>query len=566
MIKRKMSAHDQRSDSGGRSLRFCALLLVSLAASSAYAQTPSSNAVTTESIVEGEKLIGLNFSAENVQMMLGGLREQLENLEAIRKVPLANSVPPALLFNPIPVGAAFNTARQKCKWSRAPKAASPANIEDVAFDSIGRLAALIKSRKITSEQLTRMYLDRLKKYGPRLFCVVTLTEDRALDQARRADREIAAGRYRGPLHGIPYGVKDLLATKGVKTTWGAAPFTNQVFDEDATVVKRLDAAGAVLVAKLTLGELAMGDVWYGGKTRNPWDIKQGSSGSSAGPAAATAAGLVAFAIGSETYGSIVSPCTVCGATGLRPTYGRVSRAGAMALSWSMDKLGPICRTVEDCAIVFNAIQGPDGLDQTVYDLPFNYRPKIDLSKLRIGYLKSDFERRNNTNDLAALARLQSLGARLIPIELPKYPRQIELVLYAEAAAAFDELTRSGRDDLLIRQTRGAWPDIFRRARFIPAVEYIEAQRIRYLAIQDMARLMKDIDVYVAPSGDDDSLLLTNLTGHPQVVLPDGFTQSGKPESISFVGRLFDEARLLAVAKAYQDATDFHLRHPSLNWP
>jgi Asp-tRNA(Asn)/Glu-tRNA(Gln) amidotransferase A subunit family amidase len=542
------------------------LLILAAASSGVFAQTNDTNSINLETVSAAESLLGLKFSEEKNEMMLGNLRHAFREFDVIRNSPLDNSVPPAMLFNPIPVGMVFDTARKKIKWSEAPREWAPARIEEVAFDSIGELAALIKSRQITSEQLTRMYLERLKKYGPKLLCVVTLTEERALEQARRADAEIAAGKYRGLLHGIPYGVKDLLATKGIRTTWGAAPFTNQIIDSDATVVKKLDEAGAVLIAKLTLGELAMGDVWFGGKTRNPWDIAQGSSGSSAGPASATAAGLVAFAIGSETHGSIVSPCTVCGVTGLRPTYGRVSRTGAMALSWSMDKLGPICRTVEDCAIVFDAIRGPDGMDQTLYDLPFNYQGKVDLTKLRIGYLKANFEKHHSTNDLAALDRLRALGARLVPIELPKYPHEIELVLDAEAAAAFDTLTRDGQDDLLARQTRGAWPDIFRRARFIPVVEYIEAQRIRRQVIQEMAKLMSGLDVYVTPSvSDDESLLLTNLTGNPQVVVPDGFSESGHPQSISFVGRLFDEATLLGVAKAYQDATGFHLRHPAMDW-
>ncbi|MGH7457039.1 MAG: amidase, partial [bacterium] len=357
---------------------------------------------------------------------------------------------------------------------------------------VGDLAELIRTRRVTSTQLTQMYLDRLKKYGPKLECVVTLTEERALEQARRADEEIAAGKYRGPLHGIPYGAKDLLAAKGYKTTWGSVPYKDQMIDADATVIQRLEKAGAVLVAKTTLGELAWGDVWFGGKTRNPWNLEQGSSGSSAGSASATSAGLVAFSIGTETWGSIVSPSTRCGVTGLRPTYGRVSRAGAMALSWSMDKIGPICRTVEDCALVFNAIYGPDGVDQTVADLPFNYNPSVKLSQLRIGYLQSAFERdtTNKVNNEAVLAKLRELGANLTPIELPDYPiNDLAFILSAEAAAAFDELTRSGKDDLLVRQIKNAWPNAFRVSRFIPAVEYIQANRVRYLVIQAMAKTM-----------------------------------------------------------------------------
>lgn len=344
----------------------------------------SSDDITRDVIASSEKLIGLKFTDAKRDSMIDGLLEQRRYYESIRSVRLENNIPPALLFNPIPVGITFETERKSFKASPPGKVTVPDNLEDLAFYSIGQLAELLRSRKITSEQLTRMYIDRLKRYGPKLECVITLTEDLALQRARRADEEIAAGRYRGLLHGIPYGAKDLLATKGIRTTWGSVPFQNQVIDHDATVIQRLEEAGAVLVAKLTLGELAWGEVWFGGKTRNPWNLERGSSGSSAGSAAATAAGLVAFSIGSETWGSIVSPSTQCGVTGLRPTYGRVSRAGAMALSWSMDKIGPICRTVEDCAIVFNAIFGPDGIDQTVYDVPFNYDPNIPLASLRIG--------------------------------------------------------------------------------------------------------------------------------------------------------------------------------------
>jgi Asp-tRNA(Asn)/Glu-tRNA(Gln) amidotransferase A subunit family amidase len=397
--------------------------------------------------------------------------------------------------------------------------------------------------------------------------VVTLTENLALAQARRADREIAAGKYRGPLHGIPYGAKDLLAVNGIPTTWGAAPYTNQVFNFDATVIKRLEEAGAVLVAKTTLGELAMGETWFGGMTRNPWNLKQGSSGSSAGSSAGVAAGLFAFAIGTETLGSIVSPCDRCGDTGLRPTYGRVSRTGAMTLSWSMDKIGPICRTAEDCALVFNAIQGPDGRDQTLYDAPFNYDFKTSLKKLHVGYLKTDFDNEKGerkTNDIATLEKLRELGAELIPVELPKYPlNKISFLLSTEGAGVFDELTLSGQDDLLKQQDTGAWPNSFRKKRFVPAVEYLRAQRIRYLLVQDTAKVFDKFDVIVAPSQSGSSLTLGNLTGNPCVVVPNGFSTNGTPTSICFLGKLFGEAAILEAAKRYQDATDVHLKHPAL---
>ena len=526
----------------------------------------SPNPITTADVASAEGLIGLQFTETERDSMLDGLKEQYDNYMNLRRVPLNNGVPPSLQFNPIPPGVTFGGSKKPLKTSRIPSVSTPANIEDVAYYSVGQLAQLIRSGRMTSEQLTRMYLSRLKKYGPKLECIITLTEELAIEQARKADREIAAGRYRGPLHGIPYGAKDLLATKGIRTTWGSVPFKDQMFNKDATVIKRLRDAGAVLMAKLTMGELAWGEVWFGGMTRNPWNYEQGSSGSSAGSAAATAAGLVGFAIGTETYGSIVSPSTRCGTTGLRPTYGRVSRTGAMALSWSMDKIGPICRTAEDCALVFDAIHGPDELDQTVYDLPFNYTPQADYKRLRIGYLKADFDsvKGERTNNDAALAAIRSLGATLIPVNLPVYPiDDLGLILSAEAGAAFDDLTRSGRDDLLVRQIKNAWPNVFRLSRFIPAVEYIQANRIRSLLIRDMAKLMRDVDVIVAPTFSGNNLLLTNLTGHPCVVLPSGFSEKGTPTSIVFLGRLFDEATVLAVAKKFQDATGHHLKHPTL---
>jgi Asp-tRNA(Asn)/Glu-tRNA(Gln) amidotransferase A subunit family amidase len=540
---------------------FAALIVMS--ANSVRAQT-NSHPITRETVVEAQRLIGLDFSEAKIDMMLPDLEEQREAFEQLRKFPLSNAVPSAMLFNPIPVGMKMETGRSKFRMSRLGKVKLPENRDELAFYSVEELGSLIKSRRITSERLTRLYLERLKKYGPKLHCVVTLTEELALKQARRADREIAAGKYRGVLHGIPFGVKDLLATKGIPTTWGSAAYRDQIFDEDATVVKRLEAAGAVLVAKLSMGELAWGDVWFGGMTRNPWNMKEGSGGSSAGPGAATAAGLVAFSIGSETHGSIVDPCARCGVTGLRPTYGRVSRNGAMALSWSMDKLGPICRTVEDCAVVFNAIYGPDGLDQTVYDVPFNYDPRIKLRDLKIGYLKGDFDAAKRTNDLATLARLRELGATLVPLELPRIPlKEISFVLSTEAAAAFDDLTRSCRDDLMVRQIRNAWPNVFRSHRFIPAVEYIQANRVRYLLIQETAAALKDLDLFIAPSFDGTSEHLTNLTGHPCVVLPNGFDESGMPTSICFIGRLFGEGKLLAAARVYQEATGFQKRHPRM---
>lgn len=525
-----------------------------------------SQSISKENISSAEKLIGLEFTEAERDSMLGNLEEQLKNYENIRKIELANSVPPAIDFNPIPVGFVFPKDQKEIKFSNYSHVKLPANKNDLAFFSIGELAELIRTKKITSTELTKFFIDRLKKYDPVLHCVITLTEKRALDQAKKMDEEIASGKYRGLLHGIPFGVKDLLATKDYKTTWGAMPYKDQLIDEDATVVKKLENAGAVLCAKLSMGALAWGDVWFGGKTRNPWDTTQGSSGSSAGSASSVSAGLLPFAIGTETYGSIVSPSTVCGTTGLRPTYGRVSRTGAMALSWSMDKIGPICRTAEDLAIVFNAIHGLDDVDQTLYDVPFNYNPEINLKELKVGYLKSDFDKQYDfhINDSLTLAKLKELGVKLIPVELPKFPvNDLAIILSAEAGAAFDDLTRSNRDDLLVRQIKNAWPNVFRASRFIPAVEYINANRVRYLLIQEMKKLMDEFDIIIAPSWEGDSSILTNLSGHPCVVLPNGFSKSGTPTSITFLGRLFDEGLLITFAKAYQDATDFHKKHPAL---
>lgn len=521
--------------------------------------------ITREMIQTAESLAGLEFTDEEREAMVRGVNRNARSYEAVRSVDLPNSVAPAVQFDPVLPGMRLPSERRPARYSRVGRITRPAHLEEAAFWPVRHLAELIRTRQASPVELTEMYLARLKRHGTTLEAVVTLTEERALHQARAADAEIRAGRYRGLLHGIPWGAKDLLATKGIRTTWGAKPYEDQVFDEDATVVRRLDQAGAILVAKLTLGALAQGDVWYGGKTRNPWKPDQGSSGSSAGPAAATVAGLVGFAIGSETHGSIVSPATRTGATGLRPTFGRVPRTGAMALSWSMDKLGPMCRNVEDCAAVFAAITGPDGHDPTIRDLPFNWDAQHDLRKLRIGYYRSAFEATENhptkVLDEQVLDVLQSrLGIQLIPFETPTtFPvSSLNFILAAEAAAAFDELTRSGRDDLM---ENSSWPNSFRQSRFIPAVEYLQANRVRTLLMHEMARAINDIDVFVTPSYGGNVLLLTNLTGHPAVVVPSGFNDEGTPVSISFVGKLFGEAQTLAVAKAYQDATGFHMRRP-----
>ena len=544
-----------------------ALCLASMALGSFITKTIENQPLTVEIVKQAEKIMGLEFTVAEADSMLVELTDTRKNFEEIRKVELKNEVCPALLFNPLPVGFKFEKGQSFFKASDLKMVTMPTDKNDLAFYNVRQLAELIKTKKISSVELTKFYLERLKKYDPQLQCVVTLTETLALKQAAQADAEIAAGKYRGLLHGIPYGAKDLLAKKGYKTTWGSVPYKDQVLDYDAVVVERLEKSGAVLCAKLTLGELAWGDVWFGGTTKNPWNLKRGSSGSSAGSASSVAAGLLPFAIGSETLGSIVSPSSECGDTGLRPTFGRVPRTGAMALSWSMDKLGPICRTVEDCAIVFNAIYGKDGKDLTVMDAPFQFDgTKKDLKGIKIGYLKTDFEGKygNKTTDSLTLLTMKKLGAELIPMELPSLPsNDLSFLLTVEGAAAFDDITRSGKDDLMVRQIKNAWPTAFRAARFVPAVEYIQANRHRSLLIQDFHKKLGDIDVYLSPALSGRNLTMTNLTGHPCVVLPNGFRKEGRPVSITFMGKLFGEGKLLQVAKIYQEATDFHLKHPKL---
>ncbi|MDR6564163.1 MULTISPECIES: amidase [unclassified Arcicella] len=550
-----------------KTLLISSLCLGSMALGAFITKSLENEAITIDIVKKAEKIIGLEFTQPEADSMLAKLTTTRKNFEENRKVELKNEVAPALVFNPLPQGFEFEKGASYFKASTIVKITLPKDKNELAFYSVRQLAALIQSKQITSLELTKFFLERLKKYDTQLACVVTLTEDLALKQASQADAEIATGKYKGLLHGIPYGAKDLLAKKGYKTTWGSVPYKDQVLDYDATVIQRLEKAGAVLCAKLTLGELAMGDVWFGGTTKNPWDLKRGSSGSSAGSASSVSAGLLPFAIGSETLGSIVSPSSECGDTGLRPTFGRVPRTGAMALSWSMDKLGPICRTVEDCAIVFNAILGEDGHDQSVMNAPFQFDGnKKDLKGIKIAYLKKDFEGKypNKTQDSLTLVTMKKLGAELIPLELPNLPSSdISFLLTVEAAAAFDELTRSGKDDLMVRQVKNAWPTSFRAARLVPAVEYLQANRHRTLLIQEFNNRLKGIDVYLSPAFASRNLTMTNLTGHPCVVLPNGFRAEGRPTSITFMGKLFGEGKLLQVAKIYQDATDFHLKHPKL---
>ena len=541
--------------------------------------------ISPDHIAAAEALLDLAFTPDQREQMRKVLNDRLAHFAALRAVPLDNSIPLSLNFSVDAVDPAPATVPRSFAMSTQPSVTRPADLEDAAFYPVTQLAELVRSRQVSSLELTEMYLRRLKRHDPVLQCVAAYTEELAYTQAKRADDEIARGLYRGPLHGIPWGAKDLLATRDYPTQWGAMPYEDQQLDVDATVVQRLEAAGAVLIAKLTLGALANGDVWYGGTTKNPWDTSEGSSGSSAGSGATVAAGLVGFAIGTETMGSIVSPSTRCGVSGLRPTFGRVSRYGAMALCWSLDKIGPMCRSVEDCALVFSAIYGPDGLDMTITPQPFSWDPALDARKLRIGYVAGAFEaadagqtnahhrdegvelqRVNQVNSAAVLDVMRAEGYELNPIELPDTDLSgLWVILAAEAAAAFDQITRDGRIDSMKRQDDGAWPNTFRAARFIPAVEYINANRVRTQLMRDMARVMADIDVFISPSFGGRTLGMTNLTGHPTVVVPNGFTDKGTPTSITFVGGLHKEAETLSVAKAYQDATDWHLQYPELEF-
>lgn len=526
--------------------------------------------ITLETIKAAEALAGLAFTDTERELMLEGLQGLVKDYQALRAYELPNAVPPSIMFDPRMSGEPVATlpARVPVTWTPA-EVKRPANDEDLAFMTVPELSSLLRSRQVTSTELTRLYLARLKRYDEVLHCVVTLTEDRALRQAAAADAELDAGHWRGPLHGIPWGGKDLLAVEGYPTTWGAEPYKDQHVDSDAEVVRRLDAAGAVLVAKLTLGALASGDVWFGGRTNGPWNIERGSSGSSAGPGAAVSAGLVGFAIGSETWGSIVSPSTRNGVSGLRPTFGRVSRSGAMALSWSMDKLGPMCRSAAGCALVFDAIHGYDPGEPFTTTTPFEWPSSRTADTIRIGYLEDAFE---NEQDQAVLDVFTGAGMKLSPVALPEIDAgPIALMLRVEAAAAFDSLTLSDRDDLLVRQDEGAWPNTFRKARLVPAVEYVNASRVRTLLMREMATLFRGIDVLIQPSFGR-ALLMTNLTGHPSVTVPNAFlpvddqpadSPRRNPASITFLGGLHRDDLALAVADFYQQHTDFHRRRPPI---
>jgi len=533
--------------------------------------------ITLEMIEAAQAIAGLSFTRqerERIVEHLNGARSPIPAFDTLQIANLANDTQPAFVFNPVPPGKTLPSDRRPLK-RREFEVSRPASDDDLAFLPVTHLAKLIENRQIKPSELTKLYLARLKQYDPRLHVVVTLTEELALRQAQRADDEIAEGLYRGPLHGIPWGAKDLLAVRGTKTTWGMSPYADRTIDLDSTVFSKLSEAGAILIAKLSTGALAVSARWFGGLTRNPWNTEQDASGSSAGPGSATAAGLVGFSIGTDTGGSIILPSTRNGVTGLRPTFGRVSRYGAMALVWTQDTIGPMCRSAEDCALVLNAIYGPDGKDNTLLDVPFNWDATVDVTKLRVGYLRSAFEgeilenpedptsgsrrRQVRQNNERALGVIRSLGVEVVPFDLPEVPIEaIDFMRYAETAAAFDDVTRTG---LLTRVEEGPEqsrrPNEIRSARFIPAVEFIQGNRLRMRAMEQMDESMRDLDLFIGSNQ-----ALTNRTGHPVISLPNGFSQ-GSPTGLHLTGKLFGDSEILLLADAFQAATDYHERQPQL---
>ena len=511
------------------------------------------DAITEATFAEAEKLAGVRFTAKERTQMLQGIKGEVSGYHQRRSQELPNGLGPAAVVDPRFPGVRLVEVSNKLVRSNGSPGPLPSNDEDIAFAPVTTSSRWIQRRELTSQRLTEIYLERLRAIGPTLECVVTLTAERAIRQAKTADNEIAAGKYRGPLHGIPWGAKDLLDTAGIKTTWGATPYKNRVPDDDAVVVKRLDEAGAVLVAKTTLGALAYGDRWFDGRTNNPWNLEQGSSGSSAGSAAGTAAGLFGFSLGTETLGSIVSPCMRCGTTGLRPTFGRVARTGAMALCWSLDKIGAICRTVEDCALVLDVIRGADPDDPSSIDMPFEFDATRSVRGMRIGYSPKWFEGdRVSDLDRAVLDVIGRLGIELVEIDLPDWPYgSLRTILSVEAAAAFEELTLSDRDDELVWQSPRAWPNSFRQTRFTPAIEFVQAQRFRRQVMEMMSEKFANIDAMISPSYAASLLLITNNTGHPSVTIRCGFNDNGTPHGITLLGRLFDEGTLCNIAMAIE---------------
>jgi Asp-tRNA(Asn)/Glu-tRNA(Gln) amidotransferase A subunit family amidase len=568
-------------------------------------QQDGAQRITLPMLTNALALSGLTFTEEDQKALLQGANQSLTRYEDIRKMHIPNDVAPPFYFNPLVPGMKVNRVKLPVRFS-APKVRRPANLEDVAFWPITQLSQLLRTRQVTSLELTEMYLARLHRYNEKLNCVVTFLDDLALSQAKQADAETKAGRHRGPLHGIPWGAKDIIAVKGYKTTWGSGAFKDQMIEEEASVIEILRDAGAVLLAKLTTGELAQGDQWFGGQTKNPWNLSEGSSGSSAGPASATAAGLVAFGIGSETSGSILSPSARCGVTGLRPTFGRISRYGVMTLSWTQDRLGPLCRYAEDCAMVMSVIAKPDGRDLSVSELPFNWNARLDIRKLRVGYLKAAFEETTNPAtrkfNEAAIAQIEKLGVKLIEVKTPEGTADSG-GFGVESGAFFDEMIRLGQDKQMTNPGRA---NSFRSSRLTPAVEYLQAQRARAMMMAKLAEATAEVDVYLVPANSgggggrggrggrgaagtpaDDTAAtaptagrgpgrggfqqgaagrhfsMANIAGYPAISVPHGFQDTGSPSALTFYGRPFKETEIIALARAYQDASGFHLKHPNL---
>lgn len=542
--------------------KFIILLIFAFASSNQlYAQ----RVITKDDISASENMNGLHYNDAKRDSMLDGLSKNLKTYTYYHSLNLKNDAPLPLSFNVTLEDITIPVKQLPVHFTIPAAVKLPENLDQLAFYSIPQLASLIKTKKITSERLTRFFLDRLRKYGPVLHCVIELTDSIAIRQAKQADAELARGLYRGPLHGIPYGIKDLFAVKGTHTTWGTPPYKDQVIDETAFVAQKLEKAGAVLVAKLSLGELAEDDVWFGGLTRNPWDIRKGSGGSSAGSSSATAAGLVSFAIGTETYGSIVDPAMRCGVTGLRPTYGSIARTGAMVLAWTSDKIGPICRSAEDAAIVFYYVHGADNKDASSVNFAFNYTDHVDLKTLKIAYIKNYIDTLpENSTEKETLKKLRKMGATVTGINFPDNlhgDETLNLIVGVESATAFDPLTRSNKDEEMVQQNKDRWPNIFRTSRLVPAVEYLTACRVRYQIMKQMDKFIDQYDVIIAPPETGDQLAITNLTGNPSITLPNGKLLNNMPASITFIGKHFGEAKLLAFTKAYQEYTGYNLKHP-----
>ena len=535
--------------------------------------------VSTATFAEGEKLVQVEMTAGDRAQAAGNWRSAMaplyERRTGPRKLELESTLAPYSLWNPVLPGQKAGPQRDQFIWSKADPGPLPSREEDIAFAPMTRLARWIEKRQLTSERLTQIYLGRLKHFDPKLRCVITLTDDLAMEQARKADQEIAAGKYRGPLHGIPWGGKDLLDTAGIPTTYGAEPFRNRIPAADAAVVKRLHEAGAVLVAKLSLGALALNDIWFGGQTMNPWLTEEGASGSSAGPGSATSAGLVAFAIGSETGGSIVSPSMRCGITGLRPTYGRVPRTGAMTLCWSLDKLGPMARYVEDTMLVLHAISGPDAGDLSSVPSKLDFDAHAEVKGLRVGYFPAWMKDKSATQvERNAVETVAKAGMVPVEVSIPDWPYDsLDVILFAESAAAFEELTLSHQVDQLKAQVPDAWPNTFRQSRFLSAVDFVQSDRLRRKVANEMARVFSQVDLLLVPSLRDEMLTITNFTGHPSLTLRAGFVHVSEarsdwapdpanpvpkfstprrvPHGVTLIGRLFEEGTLVRAGMALE---------------